>query len=87
MTTWELFIAYSHLFMQRLRRAGQEGCDFDQDQEIWGYDDDDDEQPPPGAPPGAGRTRLGVRVRPGWGQGPGGSSTSEAPPPGGGWGR
>ena len=28
----------------------------------------------------------GVRVRPGWGQGPGGTSASDAPPPGGGGG-
>ena len=39
------FIAYFHLFMQRLRRAGQEGYDFDQDQDIWR--DDDDDQPRP----------------------------------------
>ena len=68
--------------MQGLRRAGRERYDFDQYQDIWR--DDDDDQPPPGAPPGAGISRLGVRVRPGWGQGPGGSSASKAPPPGGG---
>ena len=34
LTTWELVIAYFHLFMQRLRIAGQEGYDFDQDQDI-----------------------------------------------------
>ena len=38
--------------MQRLRRAGQEGYDFDQNQDIWR--DDDDGQPPPGAPPPGG---------------------------------
>jgi hypothetical protein len=71
------------LFMQRLRRAGQEGYDFDQDQDIWR--DDDDDQPPPGAPPGAGRTRTGIRTQPVWlRQEPGGSSSSGQQPPGGG---
>ena len=52
-TTWELYIAYFHLFMQRLRRAGQEGYDFDQDQDVW-RDDDDDQPPPAGHGDGGG---------------------------------
>ena len=55
-------LLFVHLFMQRLRRAGQEGYDFDQDQDIWR--DDEDDQPPPGAPPGAGKTRTGIRPQP-----------------------
>ena len=79
-STWEDF--HFHLFMRRLRRAGQEGFDFDQDQDIWS---DDYDQPPPGAPLGAGRTRTGIRTQPVWlRQGPGGSSSLGQQPPGGG---
>ena len=60
-TTWEDLLFYFQFFMRRLRRAGQEGYDFDQDQDIWR---DDDYQPQPGAPPGAGRTRTGIRTQP-----------------------
>ena len=64
------------------RLAEQEGRDVDQDQDNWS---DDDDQPPPGAPPGAGRTRTGIRTQPVWlRQEPGGSSSSGQQPPGGG---
>ena len=81
-TTWEDLIFYFHLFMRRLRRAGQERYDFDQDPDIWR---DDDNQPPTGAPPGAGRTRTGIRTQPVWlRQEPGASSSSSGQQPQGG---
>ena len=70
--------------MRRFRRGGTEGYDFETE-DIWR--DGDDGQPPPGAPPGAGRTRTGIRTQPVWlRQGPGGSSSSGQQPPGGGGG-